>query len=611
MYYLSQMLGNPVFDASGNKVGKISDLAISTGEVFPRITSLAFLGPDKTPFMISWRKYVDAFDEDSVTLSVNSTDVRFSYLQPDEVLLSRDLMSKQIVDTQGLKVVRVNDLKFSSSGNQLRLLGAEVGVRGILRGISPHLENAVLALSKLFKHPIKENIIAWSYMDLLERDLSQVKLSVSHKRLHELHPADVADIIEQLDPQQRAAVFEHMDNAKAAETISELEDEYQSDVIDDLSESRASTLLAQMDPDDAADIIGDLPYEKAETLLRLMGISEEKAIRNLLGYREKTAGGIMTTQFFAVDEQTTVKETVEKLRALADDHESISYVYTVTGDNMLTGVLSMRKLLLASDDTPVGELAYKDDLRTVLPETDQEEVANSINKYSLLAMPVIDEDGKLLGIVTVDDALDVIEEEHDEDLAIAGASRDEGTDTVGDYFKWFLRHESWVFVWAFCTLVVILTSTFPLFAGALALMPLVLLVADDATNYSISSLIEFEDDENFSLSTVFLRDLLVGFLIAALYWLLLAAVMTSGSAPSLETARNVLASAIPACVITVLLVIVLATFVTAIARWRSTRGKIPSGTSFSLLMMICAAAILVGLTALFVACGLVPVALSA
>jgi magnesium transporter len=611
MYYLSQMLGNPVYDTDGTKVGRISDLAIATGEVFPRITSLAFKGPDKTPFMISWRKYVETFDEDSITLNVSSTDVRFSYLQPDEVLLSRDLMSKQIVDTQGLKVVRVNDLKLSSSGNQLRLLGAEVGIRGILRGLSPHLENAVLAISRAFKHPLKENIIAWSYMDLLERDLSQVKLSVSHKRLHELHPADVADIIEQLDPQQRAAVFEHMDNAQAAETISELEDEYQSNVIDDLSEDRASKLLAQMDPDDAADIIADLPYEKAETLLRLMGIREERAIRNLLGYREKTAGGIMTTQYFAVDESTTVGETVEKLRALADDHEPITYVYTVTGDNILTGVLSMRTLVLASDDTPVGELAYKDNLRTVLPDTDQEEVANSINKYSLLAMPVIDEEGKLLGIVTFDDALDVIEEEHEEDLAIAGASRDKGSDTMTDYLKWFLRHEAWVFIWAASALVIILTSTFSLFAGALALMPLVLLVADDATDYAVNSLIEYEDDESYSLSSIFARDLVVGIVIALLYWLLIAAVLTSGSDQTFTATRNLIISALPALVVTVLLVIILTTFVSAIAKRRSERGKVSSGLRMSILVMLCACLLFVGLTAATLACGMSPLPFSA
>ena len=150
MLYLSQMLGKPVVDCTGEKIGTVSDLAISTGEVFPRITSLAFQGPGKIPFMISWRKYVDEFDDDGLTLQVEAHDIRFSYLQPDEVLLARDLMNRQIVDTQGLKVVRVNDLKLSVSGSQLRLLGAEVGVRGILRGLAPWIERSVVSVAKVF-----------------------------------------------------------------------------------------------------------------------------------------------------------------------------------------------------------------------------------------------------------------------------------------------------------------------------------------------------------------------------------------------------------------------------------------------------------------------------
>ena len=152
--------------------------------------------------MISWRKYVDEFDDDGLTLQVEAHDIRFSYLQPDEVLLARDLMNRQIVDTQGLKVVRVNDLKLSVSGSQLRLLGAEVGIRGILRGLAPWIERSVVSVAKVFGKKIDEQIIAWNYMDLLDRDLSEVQLSVTHKRLDELHPADVADILEQLDPQQ-------------------------------------------------------------------------------------------------------------------------------------------------------------------------------------------------------------------------------------------------------------------------------------------------------------------------------------------------------------------------------------------------------------------------
>ena len=208
MIYLSQLMGNPVLDSEGEKIGSVSDLGIATGEVFPRITSLAFMGPGRTPMMISWRKYVDTYDEDVIRLKVPSTEIRFSYLQPNEVLLARDILNKQIVDTRGIRVVRVNDLKLSdTSSTQLRLLGAEVGARGLLRSLSPQLEHLVTRIARAMGHPMQERIIAWSYMDLVERDLSNVKLSVSHKTLDELHPADVADIIERLDSRLRSQVF--------------------------------------------------------------------------------------------------------------------------------------------------------------------------------------------------------------------------------------------------------------------------------------------------------------------------------------------------------------------------------------------------------------------
>ncbi|MEG0072713.1 MAG: CBS domain-containing protein [Raoultibacter sp.] len=414
MLYLSQVLGKPVIDATGEKIGTISDLAISTGEVFPRITSLAFRGPGKTPFMISWRKYVDDFDEDEgITLKVDASAIRFSYLQPDEVLLARDLLNRQIVDTQGMKVVRVNDLKLSASGSQLRLLGAEVGFRGILRGLAPWIETTVCSVAKVFGKKINEQIIAWNYMDLLDRDLSDVQLSVSHKRLDELHPADVADILEQLDPQQRQNVFQHLDDAQAGDAISEMEDEYQADVFDDLDDARASKLLGQMDPDDAADIVRGLSYEKAETLLRLMGVEDAAEIRSLLGYKDETAGGMMTTQFVSVCRTDTVGQTIEVLRELPEEHPTVHYVYVLDEYDKLVGVLSLRTLVLAHNDTEIAAVMFED-LITALPDETEEEVAADISKYDLLAMPVVDEHGRMLGLVTFDDALDVIEEDSED-----------------------------------------------------------------------------------------------------------------------------------------------------------------------------------------------------
>ena len=418
MFYLSAMLGMPVYDSTGEKLGIVSDLAISTGEVFPRITSLAFKGPGRTPFMISWRKYVEDYADDKMVLNTEAFNIRFSYLQPREILLARDLLDKQIVDTQGLKIVRVNDLKISPSGSQLRLLGAEVGVRGILRGLHPLLEKAVVGIGGLFNIDIKEQIIAWNYMDLLDRDLSKVQLSVTHKRLEELHPADVADILEQLDPRQRAEVFRHLDAERSAEVIAELEDEFQAEALEDLDVAEVSGLLGHMDPDDAADIIRDLPYEKAERLLRLMGVDDAAEIRSLLGYKDDTAGGMMTTRFVSMFEDDTVGDTIEVLRGLDEDFPMVHYVYVLEEDSeKLTGILSLRTLVLAQPSTVLSDIMFTDVI-TVDPNEDEDEVAADISKYDMVALPVVDESGHMLGLVTVDDAIEVIEDSSEDEKAI-------------------------------------------------------------------------------------------------------------------------------------------------------------------------------------------------
>lgn len=592
MLYLSQLLGISVLDATGEEIGKVSDLAISTGEVFPRITSVAFLGPAKTPFMVSWRKYVDEFDGERIKLNVESHNIRFSYLQPDELLLARDLLNKQIVDTQGLKVVRVNDLKLSQSGNILRLLGAETGVLGILRGLHPIIEKAIVGISKLFRHPLKEQIIAWNYMDLVDRDLSQVKLSVTHKRLHELHPADIADILEQLDPQQRARVFEHLDSQNAADTVAELEDEFQSDLIEDMSEHRASELLAQMDPDDAADILGDLPYEKAEALLWLMGVQDQRRIRALLGYKEKSAGGIMTTEFITASEATTVEEAIAKVRDLGREYESVHYIYLVDSLSRLCGAVSLRELVLADQDTPLGDISTNE-IVSVSPEVDQEEVAEMIQKYDLLAIPVVD-DGKMLGIVTIDDAIDVMEEEYDEDLMFAGAGKTQPNEGLRAAIPWFLRRMMWVVVWAIVVGGAFLMGAFDSIAEQLLIMPVSLIIADVVGSLSLNLLIDIDEGQSAGIGRLFGRNIVIALVVTAVIGLLAAAILgIAGDRFSAEYALGIATFANLALplMICVFVTIVLGTLFSAIGLALHRKDKILSDLPVSLILMVIAIAI--------------------
>ncbi|WP_301870381.1 magnesium transporter [Collinsella tanakaei] len=535
MNYLSEMLGIPVIDSTGEKIGVVNDMGIATGEVFPHVTSLAFQGPGKTPFMISWRKYVESVDNDAVRLAVPATDIRFSYLQPDEVLLARDILNKQIVDTQGLKVVRVNDIKLSSSGeNQLRLLGADVGARGLLRAVHPMVERAAAAVCKAVGKPLAEDIIAWSYMDLLERSTQQIKLSVSHKTLGELHPADIADIIEQLDPRLRSQVFAQLDTAQAAEAITELDDdELMTEMLEGLSDRDASSMLAMMDPDDAAALIEELDYEKAEKLLRLMGVKEEKAIRKLLGFEEDTAGRIMTSEFVALPSTATVGDAIDAIRKLDEDFESVYYVYTTDPAGVLTGVLSLRTLIVAEHDTRLRDLAYKD-VVWVAPDLDQEQVTQEMTKYDLVAIPVCDENRHILGIVTFDDAMDVIAEEHQEDLQIAGLSSGEsGSGESVHTFTWFAQRQYWIVVWAIAACGIGAIAVEPQGTAQaitaqglsalmpIAIMPVVLLAAMRMTAFVKNSFLEYDEreDEAKPYLGFFIKSTFIGVVLAAVVYL--------------------------------------------------------------------------------------------
>ena len=601
MIYLSQLMGNPVYAADGEKIGTVSDLGIATGEVFPRVTSLAFKGPGRTPFMISWRKYVDTYDEKEIHLKVPAVEIRFSYLQPDEVLIARDILNKQIVDTRGMRVVRVNDLKLSdTSSTQLRLLGAEVGARGILRSLSPALEHVALKVARTFGHPIPERIIAWSYMDLVERDLSNVKLSVSHKTLDDMHPADIADIIERLDPRLRGQVFAQLDDEQRAGAMAEFDDDAMAaELMGGMNEREASRMLSEMDPDDAAELVSELDYDKAEKLLRLMGVQEQRAIRQLLGYREDTAGRIMTSEFAALPEDKTAADAVELLRGLDEDFESVRYVYLSDEDNKLSGVVTLNALIVAEPETPLADICTREVI-TASPEDDQEDVAEDIAKYNLLAMPVVNDEGRLLGIVTVDDALDVLEEEHAEDLQIAGGIASDDESAHGGDLLWLLRRNAWFFIWMVGVgLFVTLSYLTPAFQAPLSEMllvcsalPIALVLADDSVSYVTNFFLENDPDDEDSPSMLgfTIKSVVLGIAFAALVVLVemaLDSVLVAAVHAPADLSGQLRAS-FAAAAIAVLVAFVLCPIWLLVLRKRDEKNQDTSGFALSVIAMIVA-----------------------
>ena len=561
-------------DASGTKIGTVKDLGAAIGEVFPKVTAIAFEGPAKAPLMVSWRKYVDLYTPERIELNVDASDVRFTYVQPDEILLKRDLLNKQVVDTAGKKAVRVTDLKLScTADDQLRLLGAEVGVRGVLRSMAGGLENVTVAAAKAMGKPMPEHIIAWSNLDLLDRELPQGRFAMSHRSLDDLHPADIAEIVEQLDPKIRAQVFSQLDTESAAATMSELTDEIQADVIGELPEQEASAMIAQMDPDDAADIIGELDHDKAEALMGLMDASEQRAIRQLLGYSKNTAGGIMTSEFVAVPETFTVAQTRSRMARLDEDFEQVFYVYTLDAFQHLSGVVLMRDLVVHDDGERLADFTHRD-LVTVSPETNQTEVADELGKYDLVSIPVVNEEGRLLGIVTVDDALDVIEEEHERDMTLASGARNAGGASLdGSGLVWFLRRELWFVCWVVAACVACALVPSPLLVACVAIMPIVLLVSDDLTTFASSQLFD-DDDEKPTLLGLAVRDLLVGLVVGFVGWLAVSVANWAGLLTFAEAGAIGVASASAMCTIALLLVLA-APFVKLLERFKDTDAALP------------------------------------
>nr|MBA2374060.1 PRC-barrel domain-containing protein [Chloroflexota bacterium] len=388
MLYLSQAIGRPVLDAHGEPLGKVDDLLVAVGERYPPVTGLV-VATDRRRIFLPWTD-VAAFDEAGARLSTRTIDITKFAQRPNEILLRADLLDKQIVDIDGRKVVRVNDLRLDETEGALRLVAVDVGAAGLLRRLG--VEGPYRVLARNLRLPTPERYIDWEDVDPVETSIASIKLRVPHAGLAELHPADLATIIDQLAPKDRAGVLASLDDESAADAIEEMEPETQVEVIEDLTPERAADILEEMSPDDAADLVADLSDEAREEILALMERDEADELGELLAYPEDTAGGHMTTEFVAVPATLTAEQTIERLRELEPDAETIYYVYVVDDGQCLVGVLSLRDLIVARPTTLVGEVMIPEPVAVrVLDDVD--EVAQLVARYNLLAVPVLEADG--------------------------------------------------------------------------------------------------------------------------------------------------------------------------------------------------------------------------
>jgi len=401
--FASEILRKPVLDPKGEELGRVKDIVIVRGEPLPKVSAL-IIDRKKGMLKLPWSD-LNIFNKRIISANIYSEVLQLYEHNEEDLLLVRDILDKQIVDANGAKVVRVNDVKLEGLNTEAVLIAVDVGMRGILRRLG--VERGGEDLMKLFKRHLPYNLISWNYIQPLQPKLTTISLTVPRQMVSELHPADIAEIISQVSHKEGASFFKGLDVETAAEALSELEPETQVEIISGMEPDKAADIIEEMPPDEAADVLSDLPVDKAKEILESIEKEEAEDIQELMSHEEDTAGGVMTNEFIAYPPEITVREAIEKFRKDAEEVETVYYLYIVDIDEKLLGVISLRELLLAHPDAKLSDI-METKLKTVTPDTDEGEVAEIISKYNIVALPVVDAEGYMLGIATIDDVIDRI-----------------------------------------------------------------------------------------------------------------------------------------------------------------------------------------------------------
>ncbi len=401
--FLSEVIKKPVFDPKGEVTGRVKDIIVVKGDPLPKVSAIIIERKSQL-FKIKWES-INLFNKRIISTYLTASLIEPYSLGEDDLLAVRDILDKQIVDANGAKVVRANDIKLEGYDGEAILIAVDVGMRGILRRLG--IERGSEGFLKLFQTNMPYNLISWNYLQPLKPKLKTIALTVPRQMVSELHPADIAEIISQVSRDEGAHLFKDLDIETAAEALSELKPAMQAEIINAMETEKAADIIEEMPPDEAADVLSDLPAEKAKEILEHIEKEEAEDIQELLGHEEDSAGGLMTNEFIAYLPNITIKEAIEGFKKDAEEIETVYYIYVVDENEKLIGVTSLRELLLAESAAQLSEV-METKLKTVTPDADEMVVAEIISKYNIVALPVVDNEGVLLGIVTIDDIIDRI-----------------------------------------------------------------------------------------------------------------------------------------------------------------------------------------------------------
>ncbi len=409
MIYFTELDHLPVYGVKGEYLGRLEDLCVDPSQNALRVASYLVKTPKKTILCIS--------HEQMQSLSVRAGQTRVPREEvrcyaPDEGLLKvkKDILDQQIIDVNNRKVVRVNDIDFDilpiDQHTELRIIGVNVGLAAALRRLLQGFaaKHTVRMITGLF--PTKT--IPWEFVNLIEPDPQRrVKLRLSYERVGELHPADIADILEELGRDEQKAVIEGLDDETAAQALSEIPTRMQADLLESIPAQKAADIVEEMPPDEAADVLQELSPETSAEVLADMEKDEANEVRELLGFEENTAGALMTTEYVVVHESATVEGAVAALKTFEGPIESIHAIYLVDNADVLAAVVPVGRILLSEANLPLKELAT-DSLISVPSHAAAISVVDLFHKYNLISLPVVDDGGHLIGVVTADDVLELV-----------------------------------------------------------------------------------------------------------------------------------------------------------------------------------------------------------
>ncbi len=401
MLYLSQVLGHPIFDAGDEKIAIIKDIIVRYGEEdYPLVIGLVARYRRRLFFIP--RSKISELSEKGAKMSSEIIDLSPFSRRKGEVMLAKDVLDNQLIDVDGKRVVRVNDVQIIEVAGVWRVTGADVSLQGFLRRLMP---KGFYGSNRIVE------VIDWADVGYLATDTATatVQLKSSKDKLSRLHPVEIAQLAESLSPIHRTEIVESLDDEIAADTLEEMSTENQARILEDMDEERAADILEEMSPDDAVDVLGEMSDEKAQELFDLMEDEEKADVAELLPFDKDTAGGLMTTEFVVFPKNLTVGQAIARLRETAETPNMIYYLYIVEEENSwkLVGLISLRSLILADPTYALSDV-MREQFQSAHPNDSAEVVAQTIAEYNLLALPVVDDLGEIAGIVTVDDAMEIL-----------------------------------------------------------------------------------------------------------------------------------------------------------------------------------------------------------